>query len=398
MTTRWARVHQSLLIGCISAAKGLLWPSGRPLARSFLSQTSLYSTNIESTSPVTVSSSPSPESCTDLHLVVGDGDLSFSSMLSASCEEPLHLVASVWEDEETHRIVYRDSTENKETIRLNGQSVFFGIDATQLSSHFPGHLFDRITFNFPHWKGKANNRANRELLDNFLASASKVLSPGGEIHIVLCDGQGGMEALHSRDWKLSWKAAAYAADHGLLLHQIDPFEVKYNKSSHRGVDRPFLVRGTPFRYVFGFPNGKPVAEKLQIAFRHELRLIMDAERLALCPHTKEELYKGDSVEAILRQVTSNFPGIRAEAPMKDFVTTKHEQLSLLVFLVVYRGDSMPITRDLAEELRAAVEAATKETLSLDIAKPGRMVSTAFPYSMMQSLIDERLEDLASSCR
>ena len=51
--------------------------------------------------------------------------------------------------------------------------------------------FDRVQFNFPHWRGKANNRYNRILLGDFLASASTVLSPGGEIHVALCDGQGG---------------------------------------------------------------------------------------------------------------------------------------------------------------------------------------------------------------
>lgn len=41
----------------------------------------------------------------------------------------------------------------------------FGVDATTLSTYFGNESintrFDRIQFNFPHWKGKANNRYNR---------------------------------------------------------------------------------------------------------------------------------------------------------------------------------------------------------------------------------------------
>ena len=42
----------------------------------------------------------------------------------------------------------------------------FGVDATTLQTYFGTTThnddgFDRIQFNFPHWRGKANNRYNR---------------------------------------------------------------------------------------------------------------------------------------------------------------------------------------------------------------------------------------------
>ena len=57
--------------------------------------------------------------------------------------------------------VYQFSRSNADKISASGQTVMFGIDATTLTTYFPATRFDRIQFNFPHWKGKANNRYNR---------------------------------------------------------------------------------------------------------------------------------------------------------------------------------------------------------------------------------------------
>jgi hypothetical protein len=43
----------------------------------------------------------------------------------------------------------------------DGHEVGFATDATQLRDHFSKEAFDTIQFNFPHWKGKANNKHNR---------------------------------------------------------------------------------------------------------------------------------------------------------------------------------------------------------------------------------------------
>lgn len=64
-----------------------------------------------------------------------------------------------------------------------------------------------------------------------MGSASQVLEPkGGLIQVALCEGQGGATASCEREWKQSWMAALYAAEHGLLLRRVEPFEVNYNKS------------------------------------------------------------------------------------------------------------------------------------------------------------------------
>ena len=48
----------------------------------------------------------------------------------------------------------------------------------------------------------------------------------------------------------------YAAEHGLLLKKVIPFEAKYNLSSHRGVDRGFKIGESPKLYIFTKANIK----------------------------------------------------------------------------------------------------------------------------------------------
>lgn len=63
--------------------------------------------------------------------------------------------------------VYELSQSNTNTIEASGHKAMFGVDATKLSLYFGDKnnaepiSFDRIQFNFPHWRGKANNRYNR---------------------------------------------------------------------------------------------------------------------------------------------------------------------------------------------------------------------------------------------
>lgn len=43
--------------------------------------------------------------------------------------------------------------------------------------------------------------------------------------MALCQGQGGATASTAEEWKQSWTAALYAAEHGLLLLDVEPYEV-----------------------------------------------------------------------------------------------------------------------------------------------------------------------------
>ncbi len=162
-------------------------------------------------------------------LVCGDGDLSFSAEIAASLNEcSVKLIATVLEDEKTHCDVYQRSNINKDRITSfpeGNHEVKFGVDATKLKEMFPGRKFDRIRFNFPHWRGKANHRYNRQLIDAFLKSASLVLAQDGEIHVALCEGQGGSNAKSLQEYRDTWTPSYYASMHGLMLIDLFPFEV-----------------------------------------------------------------------------------------------------------------------------------------------------------------------------
>lgn len=161
-------------------------------------------------------------------LVCGDGDLSFSASVAKSLHNiKTNLIATVLEEQSVHSEVYQRSRANQEIILSHAShNVAFGVDATKLEEHFQSVKFDRIQFNFPHWRGKANHRYNRQLIDAFLKSASLVLAPNGEIHMALCEGQGGSNSKNLKEYRDTWTPAFFASQHGLMLMDVLPFSVR----------------------------------------------------------------------------------------------------------------------------------------------------------------------------
>ena len=174
------------------------------------------------------------QTCISNLLMCGDGDLSFSAEIAEPLSQcNIQLVATVLEDEKTHRDVYQRSNTNDDRIKSFSKEeegviheVQYGVDATKLEERFPNTKFDRIRFNFPHWRGKANHRYNRQLVDAFLKSASLVLADGGEIHIALCEGQGGSNAKSLQEYRDTWTPSYFASMHGLMLIDVFPFLVR----------------------------------------------------------------------------------------------------------------------------------------------------------------------------
>uniref|UniRef100_A0A3P9M030 Ferredoxin-fold anticodon binding domain containing 1 n=1 Tax=Oryzias latipes TaxID=8090 RepID=A0A3P9M030_ORYLA len=130
----------------------------------------------------------------------------------------------------------------------SGGSVLFEVDCTRLAEcpALRGRLFDRVLFNFPHCGRKSGVKKNKELLRNFFLSSVQVLTKDGEVHVSLCNGQGGTPADEPRrEWHNSWQVVAMAAEAGLILSAVYPFDSNspqgYKCTGYRSQDKGFRV-------------------------------------------------------------------------------------------------------------------------------------------------------------
>lgn len=64
-------------------------------------------------------------------------------------------------------------------------------------------------------------------LPGFPSSCSEVLAEQGEVHVALCNGQGGTPADQPRrEWHNSWQIVAVAAGAGFILSDVHPFKAE----------------------------------------------------------------------------------------------------------------------------------------------------------------------------
>ena len=216
-----------------------------------------------------------------------------------------------------------------------------------------------------------------------MESASKVLSPNGEIHVALCGGQGGVSATTLQEWKGSWTASLYGGEHGLLLANAFPFEAQYHLSSHRGVDRPFSLGKDPMMHIFVKPDGLVAAPRnIQLCCRHELHLVLPDDNGVSDVCFIDQIYAGDAVENIIQNIVPD--GVRVEVPARkilDYHET-HEGNRIAVFLIVYCSERYPVTRSMADEWRAKTEMEVDKIIPLRQNRAGRTVSHPFPYTAL----------------
>ncbi|XP_039278624.1 ferredoxin-fold anticodon-binding domain-containing protein 1 homolog [Nilaparvata lugens] len=160
----------------------------------------------------------------DKILLVGEGNFSFSvdfvnyvkkynrkffsyndnkCCIISTCFEPENKITTI-------------ASVNANILQEKGIRVEFGVDARCLEQYaflaagVHRHPFSRVIFNFPHVGGKMRIERNRQLLRDFLVSASQVVQRDGVVCVSLCAGQGGSTVENGgkteRRWDDSWKA------------------------------------------------------------------------------------------------------------------------------------------------------------------------------------------------
>ncbi|XP_042656510.1 ferredoxin-fold anticodon-binding domain-containing protein 1 isoform X2 [Tyto alba] len=106
-------------------------------------------------------------------------------------------------------------------------------------------------------------------------SSSEVLTEEGEIHVALCNGQGGTPADQpKREWHNSWQIVAVAAGAGFILSNIHPFKAEtihgYKCTGYRSQDKSFRVEGA-LNHIFTrsmpLPYFKPMICEMELKSR-----------------------------------------------------------------------------------------------------------------------------------
>ncbi|PKK21379.1 ferredoxin-fold anticodon binding domain containing 1 [Columba livia] len=180
-------------------------------------------------------------------LLLGEGNFSFAAAL---CEAGgTHVVATCYESEEEVSRRGR-AAQSIRRLRERGAEVVFSVDCTKMTDYFSPEKrgFHRIYFNFPHCGRKSGVVKNRDLLARFFHSSAEMLTEEGEIHVALCNGQGGTPADQPRrEWHNSWQIVAVAAGAGFILSNIHPFKAEtipgYKCTGYRSQDKSFRVEG-----------------------------------------------------------------------------------------------------------------------------------------------------------
>nr|CDJ94858.1 Domain of unknown function DUF2431 domain containing protein [Haemonchus contortus] len=243
-------------------------------------------------------------------LILGDGDLSFSRALAES-EPNLPITATVLDSESEYLTRYGTDTNIKRLRECPNLHLMFSVDATALPAEWAGK-FHYIVMNFPHPGGKTNLRKSRLLASGIFRSVSNIMADDSEFHLVLAQGQAGVQHNGGSLWsstlpaheKDSWQTLYLAAEEGLLLNDIMTFSPEefdgYTSSGYRssakgfnnskGAQRLIFKKSGPLKSlseISTFDRPQSGFHALRPYFQHDVSFLFtdgnveEGERLAL---------------------------------------------------------------------------------------------------------------------
>ena len=200
-------------------------------------------------------------------LIVGDGNFSFSRSVVTQLKNGHNVIASTWEREEDLIKSYANAERNIISLVARGANVEYQVDATnmhknmRLLSLIRGRSPDVIVFNMPHVRFTQNeflppsHPRHRDLIRQFLRSARLMKGFRGRVHITQRIDCLGVDHL---------RVPEIASDEGFEPEQTVPVDDEKLRSLFPGYESKFGAGIDPDKHL-------PVYQALIYVFRARVR-------------------------------------------------------------------------------------------------------------------------------